>query len=232
MSIDVIIPWSGNCVYRASALSYVRSLWSSCGFNVVVGEIDGPWSKARAVASALERSHADTLVITDGDVWSEAAPASAHLVDAGEVTWAVPFSTVRRLNEAATADVIAGGPLGGRLVKQPFRAVPGGGLVVLRRELYERAPLDPRFVGWNYEDIAWGQALTMFAGRPMVSSSPLWHLWHPPAFRGPSPERRAGAALRVRYAKARRNPEQMQMLMDEAKDSLATPTPSGPTTDV
>ena len=219
MSIDVIIPWSGNCVYRASARSYVESRWAGCGINVVIGEIDGPWSKSLAVRAALESSTADTLVVTDGDVWSDSAVSDAVLVDGG-CPWAVPFSTVRRLTAPATQDVLDGGPLGGKLVKLPMRAVPGGGLVILSRELYERAPLDPRFVGWGHEDEAWGQLLTTTVGRPKMSDAVLWHLWHPPQDKYRTPERVASGKLRGKYAAARRDQAAMQALASEARAAL------------
>jgi hypothetical protein len=197
----------------------VESQWRSLGFNVIVGEIDGQWSKARAVAVALKQSDADTLIVTDADLWSEAAPAAALSVDT-TVGWAVPFSTVRRLDLPSTTEVLNGGPLGGKLARPPFRAVPGGGLTILRRDLYDQVPLDARFIGWNYEDVAWGQALTFVAGRPKMYNVALWHLWHPPAPKGPSPERTIGTELRGRYSKARRNPEAMEALLSEAREAL------------
>lgn len=219
MSIDVIIPWAGNCVYRLSARSYVESRWRSGGFNVIVGEIDEPWVKSLAVRQALLSSTADTLVITDGDVWSDAAIEAACTVDDGG-TWAVPFSTVRRLMAPASQAVIDGGPIEGTLAKAPFRAVPGGGLLILTRELYDRCPLDPRFVGWGHEDEAWGQGLTMLAGRPRMWNTPLWHLWHPPQFRGATPERFESQEMRARYLMARRSRDQMELIVSEARDLL------------
>ena len=218
MSVDVIIQWAGDCVYRASARSCVESRWRTHGYSVVVGEIDGPWSKARAVAAALEHSTADTLVVTDADVWSDAGPRAASFVDGGG-TWSVPFSTVRRLTAPASQQAIETGSFTGKLAKPPFRAVPGGGLVVLSRETYDRAPLDPRFVNWGHEDEAWGMALTVLAGRPMIWDSPLWHLWHPPQDKSRTPERRVSQSLRARYQKARRNRAAMEELVFEARQA-------------
>ena len=219
MSTDVIVPWAGNCVYRLSSRSWLESRWRSAGFNVIVGEIDGPWVKAKAVAEALKTSTADTLVITDGDVWSDAAIEAANTVDAGG-QWSVPFSTVHRLTAPASQEVIDGGPLGGKLVKPPFRAVPGGGMVILSRELYGSVPLDSRFVGWGHEDEAWGQALTALAGRCRMWTETLWHLWHPPQDKYRTPERIASQKLRSKYAAARRDRPAMQALVSEARALL------------
>jgi len=56
----------------------------------------------------------------------------------------------------------------------------GGGCTVVRRDVYESCPLDPRFKGWGQEDAAWGVALTAMYGPPWRSVEPLWHLWHAP----------------------------------------------------
>lgn len=219
-SVDVVIPWSGNCVYRASARSYIASRWQSRGYKVKVGEINGPWCKALAVASALRHSMADTLVITDGDVWTDAGPDAVERVASGELAWSAPFGTVRRLNQESTVATLDGGPLDGRLLKPPFKAVPGGGIVVLRRDVYETAPLDPAFVGWGHEDEAWGMALRCLFGPPGTASDPLWHLWHPPQDKSGTPERRQNQHRRAQYAKARRNPEAMTALLSEARQLL------------
>ena len=50
---------------------------------------------------------------------------------------------------------------------------------MLPRKLALDIPLDPRFVGWGGEDLAWGYALTTLAGEPWRSDEPLYHLWHP-----------------------------------------------------
>lgn len=219
-SVDVVIPWSGNCVYRASARSYVESRWRSLGFNVLIGEMDGPWSKAVAVANALEHSRAEVLVVTDGDVWTDAAPTHARAIADGEMPWSTPFGSVNRLNEPATEVVLTGGPLEGRLLKPPYKAVPGGGIVVLRRDIYDQIPLDPRFVGWGHEDEAWGMALTCLIGRPVMAPDKLWHLWHPPQDKSSTPERRLNQHLRSQYSRARRDKERMTQLVFEARGAL------------
>lgn len=227
MTVDIIIPTAGDCVYRASRLSYVASRWIDLGFDVKIGEMDGPWSKASAVANALERSTADVIVVHDSDSWADDVLLAVEAVESG-TPWACPFGTVKRLRANVSDDIVAGGiPLQQHhrdaLTVPPHKAVPGGGIVVIRRETYDRVPLDPRFVAWGHEDQAWGHALQALVGRALCFPGDLWHLWHPPSDRSSTPERRTNRALLARYAKARRNVDDMRLVVAEARELLSHP---------
>lgn len=218
MSVDIIIPVGGDDVYRNLNLQWVMSHWGDCGYTVLTGECDSVWSKGAAVAAAVEVSSADVLVITDGDVWTNDVFDAIRVVESGS-PWAVPFGSVHRLNEASTSNVLNGGALGGKLLKPPYRAVPGGGMVVLTRELYLQAPIDPRFVGWGHEDEAWGHALFKVAGEHRRFRDPLFHLWHPPAERDRA-LMAENANLRNRYIRARRREGEMEQLLAGAREAL------------
>lgn len=217
MRTDIIIPASGNCVYRASSLAYVSSLWSSLGYEPLVGSIDGPWSKARAVNEALKRSTADVIVVHDGDSWSAATIEAIAAVESG-IDWAVPFREVRRLTPEGTEAVLGGHPFHSAKVMKKHRMVPGGGITVLQREVYDEIPLDERFVGWGYEDEAWGIALNCIASRPHIVGMNLYHLWHPPADKR-TESKKNSLYWRNCYMKARRKPDAMRALLAEARIS-------------
>ncbi|MEU3020076.1 hypothetical protein ABZ635_22075 [Nocardiopsis sp. NPDC007018] len=193
------------------------SRWTATGHEVVVGEHEGPWCKARAVADGLSRASGNILVVADADVWSPGWGDAVDLVQAG-VPWAMPHGPVRRLTHAATQEVLDGhDPHADMdLTQRPYEGWPGGGLVALTRDAYEVAPLDPRFVGWSGEDESWAHALRALAGEGWRGNAPLWHLWHPPQERM---SRRWGStaarALASRYARAR-TPGRMRALVDEA----------------
>lgn len=182
-----------------------------------LGEISGEWCKARAVAVALQGVSADVLVVADGDVWCSTVPDVVQAVRAG-AEWAVPHRGTRRLTRAATAAVLAGADPE-RITdyeEPPARAHPGGGIVVVRRDVYDETPLDPRFIGWGHEDDAWGLALHTRHGRPAKGNGRLVHLWHPPQDRI---DRRRGSeaslALFGRYRSALNNPARMRALLEE-----------------
>lgn len=216
--VSVIIPWAPDvgCRHREAALAWTASKWVATGHEVVVGEHAGPWCKAAAVADGLARATGDVLVVADADVWTTGWQAAIDQVVSG-VPWAMPHGKVHRLTHAATQAVLDGHEptQGMNLTQTPYQGWPGGGMVVLRRDVYAQAPLDPRFVGWSGEDESWAHALRTLAGPGWRGTAPLWHLWHPPqermSRRWGSPEARELAA---RYVRARTF-ETMRALVDE-----------------
>lgn len=224
MTAAVVVPWRGGCEHRERALAWVTERWAADGFDVVVGEhADGPWCKALAVADALARTDADTLIVADADVWpiGGMSEALAHL---GPHRWVIPHMYVHRLSERGSTEFMAGAPLSGREFadrqgqdSRPHRGTAGGGIVALTRADYQRAPLDPRFRGWGQEDISWSMALKAILGVPWRGDAPLAHLWHPPQERK---NRQVGNGdnfrLHDRYRRARTR-ERMVALIEEAR---------------
>jgi hypothetical protein len=230
-SVSVLVPYrTDDGGRRDQALRYTHRWWGEHhpDWQVVYGTPgDGPWCKATAVRHALAASSGELLVVADADVICPGVGAAVDAV-AGGAAWAVPHQRVLRLTPAATDQVYAGGPLPEpaapqrrhptvrpTVIAEAYRGVVGGGMAVLPRRLYERVPLDPRFVGWGQEDESWGLALTVLAGPPWRGSGPLWHLWHP------RPERMtraignmASLELFRRY-RAATTPETMLRLLSE-----------------
>lgn len=222
MTASVIIPWAPGCAHRERALAWVWERWEATGHQVLLGWWeDKPWCKARAVSTWLPDATGDILVVADADCWSDGIPDAIAAVSDG-APWAMPHGKVHRLTHAATQHVLDGhAPAPGMdLTQAPYQGWPGGGLVTVRRDVYEQAPLDPRFVGWSGEDESWARALTVLAGRGWRGRASLWHLWHPPQERQ---SRRWGSdaarQLASRY-RAARTPDAMRALLAEA-DSYA-----------
>jgi hypothetical protein len=223
MAVSVLIPFRPTDVHRQRALDWVLGQFERQypRFQVIVQESErGPWSKGELVERALRRATGDVIVVADGDVWTAGLERAVQLVADGDFHWALPQLWVYRLTEAATARVYGGAGLSiNAETVRVHKAVRGGGCVVLDRPTIERIPMDPRFVGWGGEDIAWGKALSVLAGDCWRARSPLYHLWHPPALREDEIAGSAeNAALLKRYtmAKARSSwPEKMQEVIDE-----------------
>ncbi|MDT0270590.1 hypothetical protein RM844_30385 [Streptomyces sp. DSM 44915] len=216
VTVTVVIPWRPGCPHREAALGWVLARWRAAGYEPVLGQPPaGPWRKAAAVSGGLRRAAGGVLVVADADVWTDGVDEAIDAV-AGGMPWAIPHGPVHRLTRTAADTVLAGGPPGGELEQPPYRGFEGGGIVVLRREVYEQAPLDRRFAGWGQEDECWALALRTLAGRPWRGTAPLWHLWHPPQQRD---SRRWGStnsrALYHRYRRAAGRPDQMRALLDE-----------------
>ncbi|WP_079251621.1 hypothetical protein [Streptomyces sp. MP131-18] len=211
-----MIPWRGGCPHREASLAWLLPRWRRAGHEPILAEAPpGPWSKAAAVADGLRHTGADVLVIADADVWTGGIPAAVDAVRSGW-PWGIPHGDVHRLDQDATAAVLAGAPLGGGLVQPAYRGFEGGGITVLPRQVYEQVPLDPRYRGWGQEDESHALALRTLAGPPWRGDAPLWHLWHPPQARD---SRRWGSlasrALYRRYRHAAGHPNRTRALLAE-----------------
>jgi hypothetical protein len=218
--VSVIIPFRGDGGHRDRIWAVLSRRWLAAhpDWELIVGSAPpGPWRKALAVRDGLPRATADTVVVADGDVWSDAVGQAVDHMETHQ--WAIPHGDVRRLNPTATAMVLDGADfsLTAGLDQRPYRGHPGGGIVVARRDTIDQVPMDPRFAGWGQEDDSWGVALRTLAGWPWrANAAPLWHLWHPPAERL---NRRVGNEdgdrLFHRYMAARKKPESMRELLEE-----------------
>lgn len=221
MKVDVIIPHAGDCEHRRAALEWVIGQWGLLmpAWGVVVGHGDPDrWCKADAVADALERSTADVIVVHDADSWSDGT-VLAVAEGLTRRSWAMPHGPVFRLTEAGTRRVLSGDVDVARAASDaPYTGFAGGGIVALRRDVYDRVPLDRRFVGWGYEDESWARALGCLVGPRWSAHRPLRHLWHPPQARR---SRGAGSAesweLRERYRRVMRDRVSMSALLAEAR---------------
>ncbi len=232
MSATVVIPWRPGCPHREAAFAYVVEWWVTHHprWPIVIGsdrDDDGPWCKGRTVADALDKVTTPVVIVADADVIIPDVHLAVSAVEQG-AAWAAPFRTVLRLSAFGTARVYEGGhlpgePLPAEWLADRYAGQPGGGLVVLPVGTARTVPIDPRFTGWGQEDLSWARALYVLAGGPWRSTSPLYHLWHPPAERiSHGIGSHAGLDLYTRYRKAV-HPSLMQPLVDEAREALAAP---------
>lgn len=209
--------------HRAAAFEYVEA-WYAEHFPRwprAVGTCGaGPWSKGNAVRDAIENldAPADVLVIADADsfVADPATLAAAALeVVAGRQRWVTPHGYVYRLKPAETERVLAGAkPRIGATIRAPYEGPVGGGITVVALDAYaEVGGIDPRFLGWGGEDLAFGWALETLCQPGMRMDAPLIHLWHP----HPAPNLRGSLLseeIVARYQAARGLPRRMRWLID------------------
>ena len=220
MSVQVIIPFAGDCSHRLTNLSWMVARYEA-DYPVTVAEGDpAAWSKGAAVDPMVQACDAEVLVIADADCVVRKAELRWAIAQAKSHGWASPHSKVYRLDEATSAEFRRLGrlPANPVLVRKPTNAVPAGGIVVIRRDAYDTVGgFDPRFVGWGGED----SALSLMLGRLVYpfahdgEERPLWHLWHPPAetWNRPSMATRELARAYRRAARAR----QLPMMAEEVR---------------
>lgn len=220
MSVSVLVPFASGCPHRERAWGYVRAHYERehADWELIEGTCTGLWSKGLALVDAKSRSTGETFVVADADsfVAPEVLTEAVELVRAG-ATWVVPHYRVQRLSQYYTRAVIeANAPVRrGRVHRQPYIGVLGGGIVVLSRDVWEAVGgIDPRYLGWGGEDISFGYTLETLVGPPARLEADLWHLWHPPATknRRGSPE---SEALAARYKAARGTRHAMLALIEE-----------------
>jgi hypothetical protein len=246
VTVWVVIPWRGGCGHRQRAFGYVTRWWATTypDWPVVVGEWSkdrGPWRKGCAVRNAgVHPGPDDVVVVSDADVIPIGVGESVESVGPSgwsrpSSRWAMPFRMVHRLTQAGT-ELVTSGRLGlpsglvpssmFGVAEESYVGSAGGGTVVLRGDIFNAVPIDPRFAGYGQEDLSWSLALHRLAGAPTMRSAPLWHLWHPPQERmrrGATMSRGAGseAGLRLwqRYRQAT-TPTTMQALIAETRDEF------------
>lgn len=232
MSVAVVIPFRSTEPHRLAALRWVCLQYNALGWNVYVksdGKDEGePWCKPIAVHRGIQLldgvngPNAEVIVVADGDVWADRVAEAVQWVLDGRSEWSVPGYLCKRLTQESTQRVLDGEPFSHRLMQQRrHRFVVGGGITIVRRSAYDIAPMDPRFVGWGGEDIAWGWALRTLVGEPKRFSGWEWHLWHPP-----QPDEGQASwetnELAMEYRNALGSP-MMQDLIDTAKELLCEP---------
>lgn len=237
MTVSVLVPWKSADPQRRRIWAYLKMLYTEVEIDleehleIVEGtyEGEGPWIKANAWADALARSTGDVVVFMDADCWIPRLVEAIRLLP--DANWVQADNMILRFTEGATATILNGRSIMEAAAQtSPFEDTPrfanAGVGTILRRGDAEAIPLDPRFVGWGWEDNAWADALTTLLGEPTrLPDSVLFHLWHEPqpdkdrTPRGSNPNWQ----LRRRYARAAHHPMQMKALIDEFASEAEEP---------
>lgn len=226
MSVAVIVPLQIDGLYRQLAWQReVEPYLAQFGWPIHVAPgVDDGWRKAEAIARKVRDVDADVLVIHDADVLMHDPGAmrdAVAAVESGE-PWAVPHMDVYRMDETTTDRLYTHGyfPPMRMLEREPYPGVAGGGVTVVRDDVWQDCPMDRRFVGWGGEDVAWGCALECLYGPPIRYEEPLIHLWHPSQARDErqrGPRTLDGQKLVTAYRRAKRSPAHMRKVLTAAR---------------
>lgn len=189
--VAVIVPLDGRLSRdRRELWAHVRAHYETHHpeWTIIEGIYRGAsWVKGAAVADALSRCKASTIIIADADclVAPSAMRAAVEEVTAGRARWAVPHTRVLRLNREITARVLAGEDPAinerTNLARKPYDGFAGGGVLVVDRIGYEATGGIPEFFrGWGGEDQALAVILDTCLGKHWRGTADLVHLWHEP----------------------------------------------------
>ena len=234
----VIIPFRPDSPERSDALGWVKRRWKQRGCVPIIStdRNEHPWCKAAAIDHAIKflsrGEMPEQIIIGDADCWTDRIGKDTVPLLNEWHDWGTPHRRVVRLSREYTRQIIVNDEWPeldrSNVEEWPYTALrAAGGVVILKREVWDRVPMDPRFLGWGFEDIAWWYALRTLVGIPWRGKADLFHLWHPRQESMDRTERSingnpANAELAERYIKALHRPVQMQEIVDEAKAALGS----------
>ena len=224
MTVSLVVPYRAGDPWREAAWEWVQVRYPPEWEQVLGQCAPGPFNRSEAILEGASRASGDVLVVADADVWCDATVDAVAQVQDGKA-WAVPHRRIYRLSKESTTRVLFGAPWHGlplsednRQDRRPYIGNAGGTLLVLSRAALEKAPPDPRFMGWGQEDEAWGCALRTLVGPVRRGVADLVHLWHPAQ---PRLDRRKGNPENVqlwqRYRRAEGSRPRMAALVDEGR---------------
>jgi hypothetical protein len=160
----------------------------SWGADYVFTQSARAFERARAMNAGFRLAHCPDILYCDGDlVFGEAfLPRALAEFRASGFDAFLPFSTMEYLDEARTAEVLAG-------TRQPTECVPlrvlgplGGGLpgamgMVRASFLARHGGMIEGFRGWGFEDNAWVHKVWVLGRIDATARTdqPVWHLFHP-----------------------------------------------------
>lgn len=185
MSVLVVIPHGRNDdLWRLRARDYVTERYRTVHrLPVILAECPtGTWSKGATANPAIMAADADVVIVADADSYVDDVALRWAINHAEAGGWAMAHTMIRRYSREATEAIYTGGRCR-RTEKGDYPGVAGGGIVIAHRDAWRTVGgFDPRFTDWGGEDYALGVALKSLVG-PVKQrrTSPLLHLWHPPA---------------------------------------------------
>lgn len=223
MTVAVIIPWRSGDLARQRALDWVTERYNDAfpAAELILGGCnpDVAFNRCEAILDGARRTSAETLIVADGDCWTEGIHEAVAMVEQG-AAWAIPHRMLCRLTEHATEQVLAGARLEDQedFAERPYVGFEAGTLFVIRRDVLFDVPPDVRFIGWGQEEQALSLALRCLVAAPWRGKANCFHLWHPPQLRrNRGIGNDANLKLYRRYKVARHISARMRALVDESK---------------
>lgn len=233
MKVVVLAPWRPGSEERQALWDFARRWWAEQfpAWDVfeAPGPLDGPFNRSAAInqAAALAGDW-DVAVIIDTDTIPETRNiASGAQVAAATGQMVVAHTRRHMLSKAATPKVLGGyrGSWSDRgMVEKTWHDSVSCAVLVSRKLWDTVGGFDEKFVGWGYEDTAFRIACETLTGAPIITlDGDTFHLWHPisPEANRNTPTYKANGVRVQRYRDARWRPDDLQVLLDEARQVVA-----------
>lgn len=183
--VSVIIPISLNDQSREHAFQWVKKFYETMfpEVELCIGICnEKPFSKAKAINKAVEKSKGDILVIADADIFYDPSLLEQSIKHLETHAWVIPFRKVLNISQKSTQDLLKIEPqwplpIHIETKSRPYAAM--GGVNIVPRKHFETVfGFDERFVGWGGEDDAFAASLNQLCGYVKRMDATLYHLWH------------------------------------------------------
>ena len=183
-NVSVIIPISLNDKPREQAFQWIKKFYETMlpEVELCIGvSNEKPFSKAKVINKAVEKSKGDILVIADADIFFSPSLLEESIKHLETHAWVIPFKYVLNLSKKSTHDLLETKPqwpipIEIETRQRPYAAMEGG--IFPRKHFETVGGFDERFVGWGGEDDAFAASLNILCGHVKRMETTLYHLWH------------------------------------------------------
>lgn len=188
MNAVVVIAWRDleQCPYRRAALVYVRGFYDQLELPVVMADCADPFTKARALNSAIELLTDDTIVIQsdpDSVLTDILRYREAVLLAYSAPGLVIPHTRYLYLAREASEQILRfwwePGEAGPADCEESGHAGVGNVTVFSRATWLAAGGYDERFPLWAGDDAAFAYACGALAGEQRRLPGDVIHLWHP-----------------------------------------------------
>lgn len=189
--VVVLVPWRES-ESRAEAWDFCKRQYEQFPWEVVLGDVEGPWNRSAAINAAANAAGSwDVAVIVDADTVHQAQLLKQAVAQAlADSSVVVPWNLRWKLSREGSLRFMQGDPRRpshsnrdlDHTDRTPARLpiIHRGGAIVVSRAAWDAiGGFDEAFEGWGHEDVAFRIAAeTLSPGGLKELRGTIWHLWH------------------------------------------------------
>lgn len=184
MTVAVLVPRRSDGGHRDRLWTFAEALWLDRhpDWPIYEGQSpEGPFNRSAAINDAARQAGDWTVaVIIDSDIIAHPEAVEAIVEVARQGRMAVSHTRRVMLSEQMTERVLTGFVGSWEARNQKVWTDSCSCCIAVSRSLWDQiGGFDESYVGWGYEDSAFGALAIHHAGPIHFEPSTLFHLWHP-----------------------------------------------------